>query len=76
MTANIVYRPEPAACSCGPNKYGYWHSHCSDAPRTVRECDECGASWVAYRDAFDPGFVGVKGRREGSIARWRRRRRR
>lgn len=71
---NGVYTPEHRH-SCGPNRFGYWLDHHHDMPGTVRECRVCGRSWVAWRDRSDPGYMGVKWRREGWWARWRRHRR-
>lgn len=69
---SIVYVPERPHV-CGPNQYGIMHGACFDSVGTVREC-ECGKSWVAYRDPYDPGYMGVKWRREGWLARRRRQR--
>lgn len=48
-----------------------WLDACFDAVGTVREC-ECGKSWVAYKDEADVGYMGVKWRREGWLARRKR----
>jgi hypothetical protein len=54
--------------------------HDRDAPGTVRVCDECGKTWVAYcpaspasGQAWAPGIVLWAA--EGRFARWRRVRR-
>jgi hypothetical protein len=70
---SVAYQP-PAQHHCGPNRYGYWLDACFDAVGTVRECG-CGKTWVAFRDHYDVGYVGVKWRREGWLARRRRVRR-
>jgi hypothetical protein len=67
---SVVYEPE-IRHHCGPNRYGIMADAPSDRPGTVRECS-CGKSWVAYRDEFDVGYMGVKWRREGWLARRRR----
>lgn len=66
----VVHAPDRRH-ECGPNRYGYWLNHHHDLPGTVREC-ACGKSWVAWKDHSDPGFMGVKWRREGWWARRRR----
>jgi hypothetical protein len=71
---SVVYQP-PTGHHCGPNRYGYWLDASFDAAGTVREC-ACGKTWVAYRDRAEVGYVGVKWRREGWLARRRRVRRR
>lgn len=68
--SEIVYVPPPRH-RCGPNDYGIMPEHCHDAVGTVRACP-CGKYWVAYRDESDPGYMGVKWRREGRLARRRR----
>lgn len=59
--------------SCGPNKYGTFgpDEGFNDPVGTVRQCG-CGKSWVAYIDELDPGFMGVKWKREGWFAKRRR----
>ncbi len=64
-----VWEPDPHRC--GPNQWGMWHDAFWDQPGTVREC-ECGKTWVAYQDVYDPGYVGVKWRREGWLSKRRR----
>lgn len=51
-----------------------------DPPGTVRECDDCGKTWVGYREKFTPGMRGhilltTQWRAEGRFERWRRERR-
>ena len=69
----IVYTPDRPH-RCGPNDRGYWHDAWNDPAGTVRECTECGKSWVAYRPHPRSGYMGVLWRREGWLARRRRRR--
>lgn len=71
---SVVYEPKRRHY-CGPNDRGYWEEHwLATEQGKVRQC-ECGKTWVAYRDHSDPGYVGVKWRREGWLARRRRERR-
>lgn len=71
---SIVHEPE-SRHYCGPNDYGYWDVGWNDPPGTVRECTECGKSWVAYRPRPHSGYMGVLWCREGWLARRRRHRR-
>lgn len=66
----VMYTPS-SRHHCGPNEYGYWDEMWLAAEGTVRQC-ECGKAWVAFRDRMDPGYMGVKWRREGWLARRRR----
>lgn len=70
----VVYSP-PTGHDCGPNRYGYWPANMFGQPGTVRECETCGKTWVAWHDRLDVGYMGVKWRRESRIARWWRERR-
>lgn len=74
MTAEIIHQPREQH-RCGPNRYGFWLVNTFDPPGTMRQCGMCGKTWVAYRDELDLGYVGVKWRREGRLARWWRERR-
>lgn len=71
MSEQIVYVP-PAGHYCGPNRWGIILDGSFDPVGTVRECAPCGKSWVAYRDERDPGYMGVKWKPEGWLARRRR----
>lgn len=66
----VVYTPDRRH-HCGPSEHGYWSEMWNAPAGTVRGC-ECGKTWVAFRDRTDPGYMGVKWRREGWLARRRR----
>lgn len=70
----VVHMP-PGPHHCGPNTYGHWLDHWDDPAGTVRQCPDCGRSWVAYRPYPASGYMGVLWRREGWLAHWRRVRR-
>jgi hypothetical protein len=72
----IVSQPS-ASHRCGPSRYGVWLGYTHDRAGTVRACDECGKTWVAYRQKYTHGMrgqlhVGSLWRPEGWFARWRR----
>jgi hypothetical protein len=68
---SLVYSPGPVH-HCGPNEYGHWRPDwdLNDQSGTVRQC--CDKTWVAYKDDSDPGYMGIKWRRESW---WQRRKR-
>lgn len=64
----VVYQPDRGH-TCGITPLNYSH----DPAGTVRQCAECGRTWVAYPPPrVSPGMqlVLTQWRREGRIARW------
>lgn len=78
--AEIVHEPRRMH-SCGVNSFGTWWGKwpdgyerpLHDAAGTVRACDECGRTWVAYDGPIN--VMASVWRPEGRIARWWRERR-
>lgn len=68
----IVHTPEPKH-DCGPNEFGIIPDLYFVKPGTIIECEPpCKKSWVAVDFPPGSGWVGVRWRPEGIIARRRR----